>query len=90
MIRDGKEESDTQDEIKEGDTPLCTCIQDPFAGLPTELRPTRLRKKSLLRKVTCPECGLVYRTNRAIDLCVDCEKKASNFHTRHEHEHERG
>lgn len=76
MIRDGKEKPDAQDEKKEGDNPLCTCIQDPFAALPPELRPTRQRKKSLLRKVTCPGCGQVYWTNRATDLCVDCEKKA--------------
>jgi len=25
--------------------------------------------------VTCPGCGLVYWTNRATDLCVECEKK---------------
>lgn len=31
-------------------------------------------KKSDLRKVTCPGCGLVYWTNRATDLCMDCEK----------------
>lgn len=76
MIRDANEKSDTQDEKKEGDDPLCTCIQDPFAALPPDLRPTRQRKKSLLRKVTCPGCGLVYWTNRPTDLCVDCEKKA--------------
>ena len=88
MIRDGKEESDTEDGIKEGDDPLCTCIQDPFAALPPELRPIKQRKKSRLRKVTCPGCGHVYWTNRAIDLCVDCEKKAIDFHAHHEHEHE--
>jgi hypothetical protein len=89
MIRNGKEESDTQDEIKEGDDLLCTCIKDPFASLPPELRPTRQRKKSLLRKVTCPECGLVYRTNRATDLCVDCEKKVIDAHAYHGHKNDR-
>jgi hypothetical protein len=44
-----------------------------FTALPPELRPS-LHKKSSLRKVTCPGCGLIYRTNRATDLCVECEK----------------
>jgi hypothetical protein len=45
-----------------------------FAELPPEMRP-RPQKKSSLRQVTCPDCGLVYWTNRSIDLCMDCEKK---------------
>ena len=52
----------------------CTCTQGGFGALPPELRP-RPKKKSSLRKVTCPGCGLVYRTNRETDLCMDCEKK---------------
>jgi len=52
----------------------CTCMTDTFAALPPELRP-RPRKKSSLRKVTCPGCGLVYWTNRDTDLCMECEKK---------------
>lgn len=52
----------------------CTCIKDAFAALPPELRP-QSQKKSSLRKVTCPGCGLVYWTNRSTDLCMDCEKK---------------
>jgi len=55
--------------------PLCTCVQDPFAALPPELRPQPAPKKNSLRKVTCPGCGLVYWTNRKTDLCPDCEKK---------------
>ena len=51
----------------------CTCMQDGFGALPPELRP-RPEKNSSLRKVTCPGCGLVYRTNRETDLCMDCEK----------------
>lgn len=89
MIREAKEKSEAQDEKKEDDDLLCTCIQDPFATLPPELRPTKHRKKSLLRKVTCPGCGSVYRTNRATDLCVDCEKKAIAFHAHLEHKLER-
>jgi hypothetical protein len=52
----------------------CTCMEDGFGALPPELRP-RPKKNSKLRKVTCPGCGLVYRTNRETDLCMDCEKK---------------
>ena len=52
----------------------CSCMGDGFGALPPELRP-RPEKKSSLRKVTCPGCGLVYRTNRETDLCMDCEKK---------------
>ena len=50
----------------------CTCMKDGFVSLPPELRP-RADKKSGLRKVTCPACGLVYWTNRATDLCMECE-----------------
>ena len=52
----------------------CACMTDAFAALPPELRP-RPKKKSSLRKVTCPGCGLVYWTNRETDLCMECEKK---------------
>jgi hypothetical protein len=54
--------------------PVCTCVKDAFASLPPELRP-RPQKSSSLRQVTCPGCGLVYLTNRATDLCMECEKK---------------
>lgn len=53
----------------------CTCVQDPFADLPPELRPKPVQKIGGLRKVTCPGCGLVYWTNRKTDLCIECEKK---------------
>jgi hypothetical protein len=75
----GVDENDVlQDELTDGDDPLCSCIQDPFAALPPELRPTRPRKKSLLRKATCPACGFVFWTNRSTDLCAECEKKAQH------------
>lgn len=51
----------------------CTCVKDAFAALPPELVP-RPQKKSHLRKVTCPGCGLAYWTNRDSDLCIECEK----------------
>lgn len=55
--------------------PVCTCVQDPFADLPPELRPKPVEKVSGLRKVTCPGCGLVYWTNRKTEVCISCEKK---------------
>jgi hypothetical protein len=76
MITEADEKNSRQDEPLEADDPLCACIQDPFAALPPELRPTRPRKKSLLRTATCPECGFVLWTNRSTDLCAECEKKA--------------
>lgn len=65
------------DEDKKKDRPPleCSCVADPFAALPPELRPKPAAKKTGLRKVTCPGCGLVYWTNRATDFCVDCVKK---------------
>lgn len=64
----------TQLKDSEGRPAQCPCVRDGFAALPPELRP-RAKKKSSLRKVTCPGCGLVYSTNRATDLCIECEKK---------------
>ncbi|GAB4473506.1 MAG: hypothetical protein Kow00124_12570 [Anaerolineae bacterium] len=60
--------------------PICSCVSDPYADLPPELRPDReqeiaKRRRFGLRKVTCPGCGLVYTTNRETDLCIDCERK---------------
>ncbi len=52
----------------------CTCMRDGFGAVPPGLRP-RPKKNNNLRKVTCPGCGLVYRTNRETDLCMDCEKR---------------
>jgi len=52
----------------------CSCMRNGFGALPPELRP-RPKKNTSLRKITCPGCGLVYRTNRETDVCIDCEKK---------------
>lgn len=59
----------------QGIPPQCTCVQDPFNSLPPELRPKPIQKIGGLRKVTCPGCGLIYWTNRKVDLCLACEKK---------------
>jgi hypothetical protein len=72
-----KTEEAENEEVKppEGQAPQCTCVQDPFAALPPELRPRQRSWKDGLRKVTCPGCGFKYWTNRKTDLCPDCEKK---------------
>jgi hypothetical protein len=72
---DTAEAPETQTAAAKDTSPLCTCAQDPFASLPPELRPQPAPKKNGLRKVTCPGCGLVYWTNRKIDVCPTCEKK---------------
>jgi hypothetical protein len=59
--------------------PICTCVKDPFADLPPDLRPKPVQKIGGLRKITCPGCGLVYMTNRKTDLCIDCEKKGAKL-----------
>ncbi len=69
-----KEKPETP-QSEEQDESLCSCFQDPFAALPPELRPRQRSWKDGLRKVTCPECGFQYWTNRETDLCLDCEKK---------------
>jgi hypothetical protein len=54
--------------------PPCCCSQDPFAGLPPELQPKPKPVTGSLRHATCPDCGLIYWTNRATDLCMECAK----------------
>jgi hypothetical protein len=55
----------------------CTCVSNPYASLPPELRPHPKNSMGGLRRVTCPNCGLKYWTNRQSDLCVDCEKSGA-------------
>jgi len=64
----------TQPKNSEGRPVQCSCMKDTFAALPPELRP-RPQRKSNLRQVTCPGCGLVYWTNRSTDVCMKCEAK---------------
>lgn len=74
-----KDKSETQtmdDEHNEAKMPMCTCNQDPFATLPPKLRPRQRSWMDDFRKVTCPECGFEYWTNRKTDLCAECEKKS--------------
>ncbi len=67
------------DEKKQNPPPACTCIQDPYASLPPEMRPKPVQKIGNLRKVTCPVCGLNYWTNRKTDLCAACENKGARL-----------
>lgn len=69
----GLQEAVVKPQDFEGRPETCTCAGDGFAALPPELKP-RTQKKTSLRRVTCPGCGLVYRTNRTTDLCIECEK----------------
>lgn len=55
--------------------PACSCVQDLYTALPTELWPQVKPKNGGLRKLSCPGCGLDYSTNRKTDFCFDCEKK---------------
>ena len=60
-----------------------SCCGDPFADLPPELRPrTEGGELNVLRRVTCPGCGLTYQTNRETDLCPACERKQPPGHDR--------
>jgi hypothetical protein len=52
------------------------CCGDPYASLPAELRPKPAAKNDGLRHVTCPGCGMIYRTNRKTDLCLRCEQES--------------
>jgi hypothetical protein len=67
---------DAKVESAKAKAPLCNCVEDPFAALPPELRPRQRSWMDDFRQVTCPECGLIYWTNRKTDLCAECEKKS--------------
>ncbi len=66
---------------KEAPAAMCSCMQDPFAGVPPEMILRPAPKKNLLRHVTCPGCGMLYWTNRDTDLCIDCEYKVKRSPT---------
>lgn len=34
-----------------------------------------VKRKPLVKQVTCKKCGKVFKTNRNTQLCFDCEKK---------------
>jgi len=73
--KDQSEPLSEEEKPEEAALASCTCVQDPFSELPAELRPRQRSWKGGLRKVTCPGCGMKYWTNRATDLCPNCEKK---------------
>jgi hypothetical protein len=33
------------------------------------------RPESLLRQTMCKKCGKIFKTNRDVDICFNCEKK---------------
>lgn len=51
----------------------CSCVQDPFAALPADMRPPTQAKKGGLREVICPGCGIKFWTNRSTDVCLECD-----------------
>ena len=70
MNKPDEETTNVEVDIKWGG---CGC-GDPYASLPAELRPKPAAKADGLHQVTCPKCGLIYRTNRRTDGCVRCEE----------------
>jgi hypothetical protein len=60
---------------QEKDQSLCSCVADPFASLPSELHPHNRSFTDQLHKVICQGCGLIFKTNRKTDFCLECEKK---------------
>jgi hypothetical protein len=69
------EDAEEEEKDQEEQGIQCTCVQDPFTALPPELRPRQKSWMDGFRKVICTGCGLVYWTNRDIDVCSDCERK---------------
>jgi hypothetical protein len=82
-MKDQKEKSENgeirSDQSQRGNPADCTCVTNPYASLPPELRPKPKSTMGGLRKVTCPNCGLKYWTNRQTDLCIDCETRAVKY-----------
>ncbi len=35
----------------------------------------KLKKKPLLKPITCKKCGKIFKTNRTTELCCSCERK---------------
>jgi hypothetical protein len=62
---------------RNNDTDPCPCRQGATAGPPPHMRPRPKPKPSNLRKVTCPDCGSRFWTNRSTDVCIACEKQRS-------------
>ena len=54
-------------------TEACSCVTDPFTGVPAELR-LRPQKKGSVRHVKSASCGKEECTNRQSWLRLDCEK----------------
>ena len=71
------QEADRQTPPKVDSDQRCSCGLDPLAVLPPEQRPVPAQHADALRKVTCPGCGLAYRTNRPTDLCMECAKRGT-------------
>jgi hypothetical protein len=55
----------------------CSCVADPYADLPAELRPRPHPKIGGLRMTTCPNCGREFWSNRKTHICISCEPDRS-------------
>ncbi len=42
---------------------------------PLKLFKNYVRKKPLVKQVTCKKCGKIFKTNRDTQLCYSCERK---------------
>ncbi len=42
---------------------------------PLKLFKHYVRKKPLIKQVTCKKCGKIFKTNRDTQLCFSCERK---------------
>lgn len=75
-----KQQQPTEDPVsRKGSSDSCSCISDPFASLPSELRPRPQPKKEGLRQVNCPGCGQEYWTNRETDGCIKCRNSGDKL-----------
>ncbi len=35
----------------------------------------QIKKESLIKQITCENCGMIFKTNRNSKLCYECERK---------------
>jgi len=42
---------------------------------PLKMARGHMRKKPLIKQVTCQKCGKIFKTNRDAKFCFKCEKK---------------
>jgi len=50
-------------------------IQADACTTPLKMFKGHVKKKLLVKRVTCKKCGKIFKTNRNTQLCFICEKK---------------